>query len=195
MSEKTSVVKYEETVVPRYIFEEVRKEIPVFKEVPIEAVNKPDVTALISEIRAGLEDLNKRIKNLTNYRIEEQAVQVKVPVFKDVMVEKPVYLDRTVLNPIIQDVKIQRPIWEEIKVPRLTEKDIENLTAYYHLAEDILSRLKQIKNYKIQEDIVKHEQHIVVPVKKEIPVEKVVFHVKDEIIETLEDLLKTLKKK
>lgn len=191
---KKPALKTEEVIMPRYKFKDVEKEITVLKEIPAEAFGKDEILKFANTLKDELVQLREIIRGLVRYQIKEREIISQVVKLQDVKVINPILEDVKVKNPILEDVRIKNPILEDVKVPQVSQKDIEALTTFKKLADEVLSKLKEIKDCKIQEEIVKREILQYVPKKIEIPSEKIVLHVKDEVIESLEELVKTLKK-
>ena len=191
---KKPIVKHEEVIVPIYKFIETSKEIRTLKEIPIEGFGKVEILEFLSSMKNELSKLQEIVKGLVSYKIKEEIVTSQKVKFEDVKVKNPIIEDVRVKNAVVEDIKVKNAIPEYVKVPQVSQKDIDALSAYKKLAEEVLSRLKEIRDYKIKEEIIRKEQHVFVPKKIEVPSEKVVFHVKDEVIETLEELVKNLKK-
>jgi len=192
VEKKKPVIRHEEVTVPRYTFVDKKKEIVTINEIPLDAIGRKEVEAFIGSLKDELAKLQEIVKGLVNYKIVEETVKSKNVIIEDLIVKNAVPQDVKVKNVILEDVKVKNPILQDVAVPCVSQKDIDALNLYKRVADDLFDKLKQIKDYKIEE--VKRYTDIVVPKKVEVKSEKVVLHVKDEIIETIEDLLEHLKK-
>lgn len=190
------VIRYEETVIPKYVFKEKIMEIPVLVEKKVESISKDDLD-LIRQYAKELDELFKKIREIKNYKITEEQIKIKNPVFIDTIVKNPVFHEEHVT------IKKYKETEQEVKVPIFVEKRIETISdADLRLIKEMVIQLKNLsnelstlRNYKIKEETYVIEKPIYKPKVVEIEQEKVNWVINDLVIETLDDLVSKLKKK
>lgn len=189
------VMREEEVIVPRYKFVDKIVEIPKLVEKPVDSVSKKDLE-LLKDYGRQAADLFEMLQKLKNYKIEEEIIRV----------QKPVFVDREIINPVFKNKELvvteYRGVEKTFEIPKIvekpvegiSEKDLELVRGYVQAVKELKTLLAGLKDYKIQEEIVRIERPVFREVVKEIQAEKVVWIVKDELIDTLEDLVKKIKK-
>lgn len=194
VGKKQIVKKIEEVTVPLYKFTNIEKEIRTYKEIPIEAVPKKEILDLLESIKGELKAFAKVVSEIVRYQIREQDVVSQRVVYQDIKVLNPVLENVPVKNPVFQDVKIERPIFVEKRIEEVSQRDLENLNEYKKRIAEVLELLDKVRDVKIKEETIRIEKQVFVPKKVEVPQEKIVFTVKDEVIDDIEELLTFLKK-
>lgn len=187
-------VRHKEEIITLYKFKEQEKEIPVLKEVPIEATTKKEIFELLDAMKEEMKGLYQILRGLVKYQIKEQEVISQIVKEVPYDVAKPVFRDKEIINPVLKDVPIDRPVYYDKRIDQISKADLETLAEYKKSLAGVYEMLQKIRTYKIQEDTVRRVECVHVPKKVEIVSEKVVLDVSSEVIESVEELLGFLKK-
>lgn len=190
---KDPIVKYEETIIPKYKYVEKEIEVPKLKEVEVESLSKESLDRL-KEAEAYLTNIYAHLQKIKSYRIEEVPIKV----------EKPEYIKKEFIDPVLKKKEIMFPeyklVEKTIEVPRIIEKPVEGISSrdlnlireYVEALKELKSFLESVKNYKIKEEIIRVEVPKLIPKPVEVKTEKVIFDTK--VISSLEEFIKEMKK-
>jgi len=196
MTEKKNVVEYVTTKVPRYTFVDQEIKVPKLVEVPVEGISKNDLD-LLKAYGRELKDIYTKLEQIKNYRIVTEDIRIKRPSFEDEIIKRPIFKDELIkVNRYVEKEKeIEIPVPVEIPVEVISREDLEFIKETIIAIRELMPELQKLRNYKIQEENLVVEKPIYKPKVVEIDSEKVNWIVSDKVIETIEDLLKELKRK
>ena len=192
----TPQIRYIETKIPKYKFVEEELRVPKIVEYEVESISRKDLE-LLKQYGVELDRLYERLQKLKNYKIIEEEIRIKQPVFEKQIIIDPQFVKKQVIE------KEYTKVIEEIKIPKLKEiplegfarEDVLFLKDLVASARELKKELDGLRHYTLREETVTYEKPIYKAVVNEIDTERINWIIKDEVITNLEELAASLKKK